>query len=97
MNAGKLIASAPLLSSDGKTLLLKKTGSLDHPSLSRANAQRFAFIERQASSTAIPFKSAPEEAAVGDALGTLSVRVEVLRITPTSTPNSLATMPFILV
>ena len=47
-------------------------------------------IRSQAWRTAMPFKSAPEEAAVGVVFGTLSVRVAVLMTALSGTPNACA-------
>ena len=50
-----------------------------------------ALIFCAALSAAMPFRSLPDDAAVGDVLGTLSVRVDVQVIQLMSTWNSAAT------
>ena len=50
-----------------------------------------ALICRAASTAAMPLRSAPTEPAVGEALGTLSVAVAVIRTRARSRPSSLAT------
>jgi hypothetical protein len=55
-----------------------------------ANCVSRALISRQAICTAIPFKSVPADAAVGEVLGTLSVDVAVMRTRSRPMPNSSA-------
>ena len=48
-------------------------------------------MARAARCAAMPFRSEPDEAAVGAVFGTLSVRVAVARTLAASIPNSSAT------
>ena len=65
--------------------------SLSSPYRSRAKIIKFFLILKQASLAAIPFRSDPEEAAVGDVFGTLDVDVAETFTRSKLTPNSLAT------
>ena len=65
--------------------------------LSVSPAARRSRRMTQASSTAMPFKSAPDDAAVADVLGTLSVRVGASRTLDSGTPSAVAATCSILV
>ena len=67
------------------------------PKLLAKHSAKRAFSVIHAFCTAFPFKSVPLEAAVGEVLGTLSVRVAVTSIISKSSPNSLAAIWPILV
>ena len=69
----------------GQSLQLEATGS------------RRAFSWRQASTTAAPLRSVPADAAVAEVLGTLSVRVGMMRTDSNSTPSASAAICWILV
>ena len=57
-----------------------------------ANSTSRALMVSAAFRAAMPFRSAPDEAAVAEVLGTLSVTVEVIFTRPISTWKALATI-----
>ena len=69
----------------------KTTSPASPPSLRAANAARRARSVRAASRAAMPLRSVPDEAAVGDAFGTLLVSEAVTRIASSGSPSSRAT------
>ena len=58
---------------------------------SLAKLIKLLLIRRQASLAAIPLRSEPDEAAVGEVFGTFAVEVADTLTLETSTPNSFAT------
>ena len=67
------------------------TVSGSQPNSLAAKAMRRSLIVWHAAWAAMPFRSLPEEAAVAEVLGTLSVRVAVIFTLSSGTWNSWAT------
>ncbi len=74
-----------------------QTSAGSHARTAAATVESRAAICVHASTTAAPFRSVPVEAAVADALGTLSVRVGMRRMRSERTPSVPAAICRILV